>query len=152
MRQVNHTFTALFSSTRNSTSRTRGSSTSRILTEDPYTIPIVRSPEGTLTWQTTSPREEYSRNEDYLELQEEVLRRLGIQSGVQSSRSLHPSPNSSPEPNMNNHLSLQHNSEIWSMLQQENGQIPQLCIHPDGHISLMYLRPLEHGQTPTSSP
>nr|QVS02795.1 C3 [Trifolium virus 1] len=119
--------------------------------EDQHTIQTARSPEGTLTWQITSPREEFLRNEEYLELQEEVLGSLGIPSGHPSSPNLHPSPSSSPDADQNNHTRMQRNSGTWSTLQTESGQNHHLCINPDGHIFLMSPRPLETGQTQTSS-
>nr|ANA76155.1 C3 [Alfalfa leaf curl virus] len=113
---------------------------------------IPRFPEGMQMSPTTSPREGYLRNEDYLELQEEVLRSLGIPSGQQSSRSLHPSPSSSPDVELNNRTRTQPSCVTWNTWPVENGLNPQLCINPDGRISLAYRSPLNNGQMRTSSP
>nr|AYP64121.1 C3 [Alfalfa leaf curl virus] len=155
MRPVSRIFTALSRRTRSLISRTPGSSTSRTREEgtrstlEPF-IQTVRFPEGMPMSPTTSPREEYLRNEDYLELQEEVLRSLGIQSGQRFSTNLHPSPSSSPELNVTSPTYGPLNSETWNMQQIPSGQLtPYLCMNPDSGTSLMYRIPFENGQNKT---
>nr|AYP63953.1 C3 [Alfalfa leaf curl virus] len=125
---------------------------SRTLMESHPITQIPRYPEGMQMSPTTSPREGYLRNEEYLELQEEVLRSLGIPSGQQSSRSLHPSPSSSPDVEPNNRTPTQPSCETSNTWQIESGLSHQLCINPDGHIFLAYPSPLNNGRMKISSP
>nr|ANA76379.1 C3 [Euphorbia caput-medusae latent virus] len=144
-RTVNHTFTALSRWTRGSTQQTNVSSTSRTQMEWLHTTPIARSPEEMLTWQTILPREDNLRNEEYLGQVEEALRRTGIQFGPPSSSNPHPSPNSSPESNMSNHMSGPPNSEIWSTQPTVNGPSPLLCSNPDLSNFLASPSPFNNG-------
>nr|ANA76229.1 C3 [Alfalfa leaf curl virus] len=157
MRPVSRIFTALSRRTRSLISRTPGSSTSRTQEEgtrstlEPF-IQTARSQEEMQTWLTTLPREDSTRNEDFLRQVEEALRSLGIQSGQRFSMNPHPSPSSSPELNVASPTYGQLNSETWNMQQIPSGQqTPYLCMNPDSGISLMYRIPFENGQNKTST-
>ncbi|ANA76385.1 C3 [Plantago lanceolata latent virus] len=116
-----------------------------------HTTPISRYPEATPTSPTTSPRTETSSNEAYLRLQDVALRSLGIQSGLLYSRSLHPSPTSSPESSRNSPTHGQHSYATWSTQPIPDGQNPLYCMNPDTGLSLIYLSPLNNGPKQTST-
>ncbi|AUF71984.1 C3 [Tomato apical leaf curl virus] len=130
---------------RSSVQETQDSSTFQTLIERAHTIQTPRFQEGTLTLQTTSLREEYMRNEDYLELQDAVLRNLGILYGETSSRNPLTPRTSSADVNENNLIHTQHNCEISNTWPTKSGHNQVRILHPNSQYSMAYPSPLKIG-------